>query len=707
MPRFVLLVFFFLLIRQVSGQSSRIDSLIQVIAAEPDTTTQAKSVLVNEYQRLNRGELLREVKRATSLLNTLEGKAKVVLYGIVGAECWGEQLFTEALSFYNESIDAAIEGNYLFDAAQGHLSLADRFMSSEMYAEALERAYKARELFHSINNLYWEARTHSVAGTIAYRAGNYNLCAEEISKSLAIYRLLDHSHFTRGDSTELMSTYNTSGLTYAQLKDYKKAMASFAAAEQIAIATNNTFWVGLINGNKSDIYYAQGQYDKAIQALKFDFYESINQREWSSAIVAALHLSRVSMKKEDWNDATHFLDTAKILMTNHPTLSKSARASYWEGIASLQAHRGNHKAAYDALLIFKALHDSIDVERQAMNLARITTAHEIQLKQAQIELLTAENKLRSQQVFNRNVVVASILGGVFLLLGWLLTMYRSVQTKKKDNKLLAEQNDEINTMNEELKSYSETLAQQNLTIQKMNEDLEFQVDRRTHELQEANAELDTFLYRASHDIRRPITSLLGLAHLSRFANTDAERNELFEKVVNTAATMDNMLTKMQKVYELNHPGTDRYQISIKQAVLNAFAKFAKFLEKSGMSHSLRMDNSLSFEADENLLNVILHNLIENAIVFRKVAGPEKPQIWIDVEQLGNKVVIKCRDNGIGIENKYLDNIFESHFRGTELSTGIGLGLYLVKRAVSALRGHIEVLSEYGVSTTFIVYLPIS
>jgi signal transduction histidine kinase len=225
-------------------------------------------------------------------------------------------------------------------------------------------------------------------------------------------------------------------------------------------------------------------------------------------------------------------------------------------------------------------------------------------------------------------------------------------------------------------------------------------------LQEANAELDTFLYRASHDIRRPITSLLGLAHLSRFAHTEQERNELFDKVVNTAATMDNMLTKLQKVYELNHPVSERYQISIRQAVPNAFAKFSRQLEKAGMAHSFRMDNSVSFETDENMLNVILHNLIENAIVFRKVAGPEKPHVWIDVEQLGNQIVLKCRDNGIGIESKYLDNIFESHFRGTELSTGIGLGLYLVKRATAALRGRIEVLSEYGVGTTFIVYLPV-
>ena len=67
--------------------------------------------------------------------------------------------------------------------------------------------------------------------------------------------------------------------------------------------------------------------------------------------------------------------------------------------------------------------------------------------------------------------------------------------------------------------------------------------------------------------------------------------------------------------------------------------------------------------------------------------------------------IEITDNGTGIDAEYHDKIFDMFFRGTELSKGTGLGLYIVKKAVEKLQGKIEIQSEKRKGTTFTVYLP--
>jgi signal transduction histidine kinase len=284
-------------------------------------------------------------------------------------------------------------------------------------------------------------------------------------------------------------------------------------------------------------------------------------------------------------------------------------------------------------------------------------------------------------------------------------IFRNYQMKKKDNELLLSRNNEIKSINEELRTYADTLASQNQTIQKMNEDLELRVKKRTHELEEINSELDMFLYRASHDIRRPITTLLGLSNLANVTLKDTSAVQMFDKVTETAWHMDRMLHKLQMVYALNRPLGTGTPIGLKDAIRNVLDKFSAEMKKIGMDYVLAVPDAISLAGDESLYSIIFQNLIENAIIFRKSDELEKPHLWFEVVSLEDQVMVKIRDNGIGIENNYIEKIFDLHFRGTALSRGNGLGLYLVKKALLLLKGRIEVVSEYGVGSNFIIYFP--
>jgi signal transduction histidine kinase len=84
-----------------------------------------------------------------------------------------------------------------------------------------------------------------------------------------------------------------------------------------------------------------------------------------------------------------------------------------------------------------------------------------------------------------------------------------------------------------------------------------------------------------------------------------------------------------------------------------------------------------------------------------------PVVSINVEQVKNKLIIKIKDNGIGIDKKMHHDIFKMFFRGHYQSTGIGLGLYIVKTSVDTLKGKISVKSRVGHGSTFTVTIPVN
>ena len=99
--------------------------------------------------------------------------------------------------------------------------------------------------------------------------------------------------------------------------------------------------------------------------------------------------------------------------------------------------------------------------------------------------------------------------------------------------------------------------------------------------------------------------------------------------------------------------------------------------------------------------MIFNNLISNAFKF-SAHYKEKSFIEIRAEIMSETAIFKVTDNGIGIKQEYLRNIFDMFFRATDSNYGSGLGLYITKEAVQKMGGQIMVESVYGEGTEFII-----
>ena len=249
-------------------------------------------------------------------------------------------------------------------------------------------------------------------------------------------------------------------------------------------------------------------------------------------------------------------------------------------------------------------------------------------------------------------------------------------------------------LSEELLKINEEIIQNNLY-------LELKVEERTEELQKLNRELDLLFYRSSHDFRRPLTTLKGLNEVARLTRIDSEGMELMHLMVNTVNLMDMMLKKFYMLYEISSFQHNGYKISLNQIMYD----MKDSVQKKGhrIDFQINLIHYKDLDSRNRIVSIILENLVENAIHYAK---GNMADIKVNIVEYDRSIEIHFEDRGIGIDENYFNRIFEMYFRGTELSKGNGLGLYVVKCGVEKLNGTIQLESKKEDFTRFDIYFPI-
>lgn len=238
-------------------------------------------------------------------------------------------------------------------------------------------------------------------------------------------------------------------------------------------------------------------------------------------------------------------------------------------------------------------------------------------------------------------------------------------------------------------------------------EFENQLVQKTNELQKLNDELDRFVYSASHDLRAPLASLLGLIKLARVEKDSDKLLALLDMQEKSLHRMDGFIrdiidyshnSRMQVVHE---------PIDFEQIIAESYEQL-HFYENM---HKIQKDTLIDLAntqvvMDRKRLQIIFNNLLSNAI---KYSDPDKQQccIFISVKKIDSNIVIEVKDNGIGIPPVAHDKIFTMFFRATSHSKGSGIGLYIVKEVVTKLHGTISFSSEILKGTTFKVILPLN
>lgn len=252
---------------------------------------------------------------------------------------------------------------------------------------------------------------------------------------------------------------------------------------------------------------------------------------------------------------------------------------------------------------------------------------------------------------------------------------------------------------EKLKKLNKQLAYQNAEKEIRATELSLS----NKELVKTNQELDRFVYSVSHDLRSPLTSILGLISFIEEDSRESDTLEQIKMIRTSINRLDGFIKNILSYSQNNRTGLESQKIPIKKTIHEIVNSVSNIKEAKGISFQIDIDEQKPFYSDWQRFNTILENLISNAIKHhtQEVSGRYlKLTGTIDDEELK----LSISDNGIGIDAAYHKKIFDMFYRLPGSTSGSGFGLYIVKESLNKIHGTIEVQSEKGVGTTFIITL---
>ncbi|MFN0200423.1 MAG: PAS domain S-box protein [Bacteroidia bacterium] len=226
-------------------------------------------------------------------------------------------------------------------------------------------------------------------------------------------------------------------------------------------------------------------------------------------------------------------------------------------------------------------------------------------------------------------------------------------------------------------------------------------------LQAKNQELDTFIYRASHDLKGPLDSIRAVLNYVQ-TDDDADVSQRYFRMIEdcTDRLHTGILNLVKTTFIAEWNGLME-EVSLASVLEDAKARlrFSPVKEKVNVTvHPEYLSHNI-FTSPE-LLSIVFQQVIDNSLQFKDKNKPTA-EVEIAMTTTEEELYVRISDNGIGICEKIQPKVFDMFYRGSVKSKGSGLGLYIVKKAIEKLQGRYALTSAENIGTTFELWLPLN
>lgn len=241
-----------------------------------------------------------------------------------------------------------------------------------------------------------------------------------------------------------------------------------------------------------------------------------------------------------------------------------------------------------------------------------------------------------------------------------------------------------------------------VTARKQNE---IKIDEQYKELQRINSELDRFVYSASHDLKAPLTSILGIINVARLDPNESAKTKYFQMAEDNVKRLLNVIKDLTNFSRNERLEVVKEKVNFESIIGDSISSFSYMENSRNITFTVNVSQEIDFYSDNLRLGILFNNLISNAIIYHRIDQPS-PFINVNVYCNAEHAIVVVEDNGKGIEQEYHAKIFDMFYRASQDSVGSGLGLYIVKGIVEKLEGRIELMSMPGSGTKFTIYIPV-
>ena len=492
---------------------------------------------------------------------------------------------------------------------------------------------------------------------------NFELSRYYYSKAILIFR-------TQSDSLRLATTLLNKGELFRNFMGWDSAVVHFNESRQIfdrlkhiAGSAYNLGNLGMVYKDQNKLLIAEKNLNDAIRNCKI-----LGDHYPISAYQIAL--SEIYEKRNEFDLAIAYADSALQLGIQEGLKEQIRDASLQ--LSKLHKTKGDSEKAYGHLNQYLMYRDSINNEEVIRKMADLRTEYEVGQKQIEVNLLNSQ--ARVQRIILAGVVVVLII--VFILA---YVLYKLYKLRNRAIKIAHKRREVIS-------------AQRN-------------------ELAELNETKDKFFSIISHDLRAPVNNFQGVSQLIQLNIESGDTQELkrvsqlMEKSSGELSTLlDNLLD-----WAMNQQGSIPFKpepFDLSTLCYSSIEMMENLADSKQLTLKRNIEENVIINADRNSISTIIRNLLSNSIKFTEKGGV----ISMELRSHEDHVQLKIEDTGIGIAIDKLTQLFtfkgERTRWGTAGEKGVGLGLNLVYEFVEMNHGSIEVESEEGAGTTFVVQLPI-
>jgi signal transduction histidine kinase len=515
------------------------------------------------------------------------------------------------------------------------------------FEKAESFSQQALYYFELVNDIKGIADARYNMGGIYYRTNKYHQGLIELSKCLVAYRQLNDHH---NQARALKSM----GTIYEFFNDEKKAIESYEKSIEASQQVNDLALESNALNPLSGIYLNQGLEKLASDTIDRSIELKTKINDTRGLAFALYGRGKISVKKKNYAAAiTDFRESERILLE------------------------------VEDMLGVGIVYNKMGIAYQEMG--NLGQANFYFLKALELGEKYKVQFLSFKANFNLYVLSKSI-GDSERALAFL-------------EKYFLQKEQVINSENYNIiKSYEalskiEALERESLTQKEKNEIVE-----------KKNAELDSFFYRVSHDLKGPISSLLGLNSIVKLDIIDPIALHLFDMYHSQSVRMNDIVMGLINLTEIKNTEKVKSKINFEK-LIDECVNSCRYLPHFDSVKINKKIENFHFYSEWIIINTILQNLIENAI---KYSDPDKDAyIKITITKELTSAAIRVEDNGHGIAENHQENVFNMFYRASDKASGTGLGLYILKRALERLNGTVEFTSVLNEGSNFLVRLPLS
>jgi signal transduction histidine kinase len=639
-------------------------SAITVAAQSAD---QAVAKWIEESGRTQKpADALRTIRNATQYFDEANDSLKVqlllktgILYSKIYQNDSAQTLFRKALDIASahqgwKLVEAELY-NYLGNVSR---SLSNGQLAMEYYNKGLislsglqskERYVMETKLVGNIGGIYYDLEEFSKALDYAERGRDISIAND----------LRDHFEMD----------YLLVGFAARAAGQYEKALENNQKALEMMIANKDSSYLAHTYYNIASIHQLKKQWPQSLDNFEKAIGFSTMFGEAEVYISCQIAKAQIFLQQGDLASAFELAENAEQKSIENTFLPKVIEALAVK--QEVLSKRGMFKEAYALQPRISLYKDSLYNIRSRENVNELETKYETARKEQTITQLEQENKIKDLQVAQdrqMNLGLSALAVCLVAVLG--LSINRS-RLKQRSAEVL---------------------------------------DQKNRELQKANAFRDKLFTIISHDLKSPLSAFRTLTSSisQNLGSIEKEQlayylSELHHSSNEVYSTLNNLLA--WSISQTNQLSFRPVMLPADKIVADMLAQLSAVIKQKAIRVRSDIEHGYDIYADENMMQIVIRNLLANAIKF----SPENGQIEPGVRREGNSVIIFVRDHGIGISERDQDRLFKIDENvqsiGNSAEKGTGLGLLLCAELIKRHGGKIWVESEVGKGSTFYFSIP--